>query len=392
MRPDISFIVPVYNRETLLDRCVHSVVDSGWNNFEIILVNNASTDNSGALCEQWAKKDSRIRVITLAVNQGAAGGRNAGLDAVPQGEWIFFLDSDDTVCTANLPIVLKKLEALPRDTDAVAINVMDILPTGIHRTPLFYKDELLETSDFLKRYPRLLCVPLWNYLFRRRLLEKEHFRFSLYRYNDDALFVAQTIPAAEYIAIFTDYFYCYNSCAPDSLNAAGQRGTIEDYLEFIALLCHQIEKFSKRNPDIKTAYEYNLLLLAQNVILLYYDTVPKNRQFMGSYREICRQYGPKMLAEQLFREWYAKCLDIPHYIAPAGRVARKFAEWIIQDGGKVLGALDSNASKPFVKGTSIPLLPLDRIHQVSPVVIVNASVIGAKLEALLNQGLEGTDE
>ena len=91
----ISIIVPVYKAENYLDQCIQSIVDQTYRNLEIILVDDGSPDRSGDLCEGWAKKDSRIRVLHKC-NGGLSSARNAGIDH-STGQWLMFIDSDDFV-------------------------------------------------------------------------------------------------------------------------------------------------------------------------------------------------------------------------------------------------------------------------------------------------------
>ena len=91
----ISIIIPVYNVEKYLDKCINSVVNQSYTNLEIILVNDGSTDNSPAICNKWADKDSRIKVINKA-NGGLSDARNAGLIAA-SGTFVAFIDSDDYI-------------------------------------------------------------------------------------------------------------------------------------------------------------------------------------------------------------------------------------------------------------------------------------------------------
>ena len=93
MNKKISVIIPVYNVEQYLNRCVESVVNQTYKNLEIILVDDGSPDNCPKMCDEWAKKDSRIKVIHKE-NGGLSSARNAGLD-VATGDYISFLDSDD---------------------------------------------------------------------------------------------------------------------------------------------------------------------------------------------------------------------------------------------------------------------------------------------------------
>lgn len=93
--PEISVIVPVYNTEKYLDRCIRSIIDQTFSDFELILVDDGSKDNSGFICDEWEKKDSRIKVIHQK-NAGAGAARNAGLD-IAQGKYIGFVDSDNWI-------------------------------------------------------------------------------------------------------------------------------------------------------------------------------------------------------------------------------------------------------------------------------------------------------
>lgn len=101
--PKISVIVPVYRVEKYLAECVDSILAQTYADFELILVDDGSPDNCGAICDAYADKDSRIRVIHQE-NQGLSGARNSGID-VAQGEYITFIDSDDLVSTNYLEIL-----------------------------------------------------------------------------------------------------------------------------------------------------------------------------------------------------------------------------------------------------------------------------------------------
>ena len=107
--PTIKFsvVVPVYNAEKFLDACIHSVLSQTYQNFELILVNDGSKDNSGAICDVYAQKDERIKVLHKE-NAGALSARVAGI-AQATGEYFIFLDSDDTLEYNALEIIHKKI-------------------------------------------------------------------------------------------------------------------------------------------------------------------------------------------------------------------------------------------------------------------------------------------
>ena len=102
----ISVIIPVYNTEQYLPRCIDSVLASAYQEFEILLVNDGSTDHSPDICRQYAGKDSRIRLINQK-NQGVSAARNRGIDA-STGDWIVFLDSDDRISPDFLHMVAQE--------------------------------------------------------------------------------------------------------------------------------------------------------------------------------------------------------------------------------------------------------------------------------------------
>ena len=95
VNPLVSIIIPVYKVEAYLAKCVQSVVDQIYTNLEIILVDDGSPDKCPFMCDEWVKKDSRIKVVHQE-NRGLSGARNTGIREA-KGEWLYFLDSDDWI-------------------------------------------------------------------------------------------------------------------------------------------------------------------------------------------------------------------------------------------------------------------------------------------------------
>jgi len=116
MNETISVIIPVYKVEQYLDTCVQSVVNQTYTNLEIILVDDGSPDNCGAMCDAWAEKDSRIKVVHQK-NGGLAAARNAGL-RVATCQWITFIDSDDVVSVHLIEGLLRE----PLEKDHIAVS------------------------------------------------------------------------------------------------------------------------------------------------------------------------------------------------------------------------------------------------------------------------------
>lgn len=107
--PELSIIVPVYNVEDYLHRCVDSILSQDYDAYEIILVDDGSTDSSGSLCDEWAKRCERIKVIHKP-NGGLSSARNAGLK-VAQGKYIWFIDSDDYIAEKCLDKIMTQIKS-----------------------------------------------------------------------------------------------------------------------------------------------------------------------------------------------------------------------------------------------------------------------------------------
>lgn len=127
----ISVIVPVYNAEKYLDRCVESIVAQTYKNLEIILVDDGSTDNSPAICDAWAKKDSRIRVIHKK-NGGVSSARNAGLDACT-GDYIGFADADDWMEPDMYEVLIGNAKDIVRTNHRADIFITVNRPSALRR-------------------------------------------------------------------------------------------------------------------------------------------------------------------------------------------------------------------------------------------------------------------
>ena len=213
----ISVIVPVYKVEPYLDRCVQSIVDQTYKNLEIILVDDGSPDNCPAICDAWAKRDSRIRVI-YKFNGGLSDARNAGMSAAT-GEYIAFVDSDDWIA----PEMLERLSvALVRDgSDIAACAVMMVWED---ETP----DRLLtvQTNRVLDRYEAqkalleetLLKQPVWYKLYRRELIRD--IPFEVGKFHEDVFWSYQAVGNADKVSII-DYIGYYYTQRADSIMGAG---------------------------------------------------------------------------------------------------------------------------------------------------------------------------
>ncbi len=186
----ISVIVPVYKVEEFLDRCVKSIVEQTYTDLEIILVNDGSPDKCPDMCEAWAKKDKRIKVVHKK-NGGLSDARNAGLE-VSTGEYIAFVDSDDYVDT-NIYMRLHE-EMMKQDVDIICCKYVDVNEKGerIDRTVKFFDEpnynQVYKGRDFLVALLESKSMPVaWNKLYKRKVIEEKYFKKDIY--SEDYFFL-----------------------------------------------------------------------------------------------------------------------------------------------------------------------------------------------------------
>lgn len=168
----VSVIVPIYNVERFLERCFESILSQTYKNFEIIAINDGSKDNSPAILDQWAKKDSRIKAFHQK-NAGVATTRNNGLK-LAQGEYVLFVDSDDTISPTGIERLASK--AIYNNLDIAygagfRISITGKVPVPTNK-PLHLLDKVLTGPQYLEEAMRNKAFNngVWNKLYNRTFL------------------------------------------------------------------------------------------------------------------------------------------------------------------------------------------------------------------------------
>ena len=211
----ISIIIPVYNVEKYLNCCVDSVLAQTYKDFELILVDDGSSDNSGKICDEYAEKDSRICVIHKQ-NSGPSDSRNEGLD-IAKGEYVYFVDSDDY---AEPDLLEKIIPYMQEGCQLVSFGFIIESDNGntepfVHFTAgLYYRLKTVEErldfiTDIFMKYG--MGFEVWNRVFDRSIIEKHNLRFEDNTiFAEDVYFSLCYLAHIEKIYISKDcpYHYC----------------------------------------------------------------------------------------------------------------------------------------------------------------------------------------
>lgn len=204
----ISIVVPVYNVEKYLKRCLESILSQTMKNLEIILVDDGSTDQSGIICDEYAKKDSRIKVVHKK-NGGLSSARNAGL-AIAQGEYVGFVDSDDDIENIMYERMYETIEI--ENVDFVMSDYIRIPENGeIYLKTLEIKKGRYDRNDIREKiFPQLIMgedleygplLSVCHCMYRTEFLRKYDLRFDEeVRWSEDNIFSA-------FVGYYADSFY-----------------------------------------------------------------------------------------------------------------------------------------------------------------------------------------
>lgn len=252
MAPILTIIIPCYNVEKYLNRCMETIVNQMLKDIEIILIDDGSPDSVPKLCDYWAQKDSRIKVIHKK-NEGLGYARNSGLE-IAKGKYVAFVDSDDFV--DNIMYYTLVEEAEKNQVDAVFcgykkelqngrwIPVLDFQQTKIMLKAEFenYVFSMMASSPHIKK-ERLYTMSVWHAIYKRSIIERNNIRFYSERdiVSEDIPFQVDFMQNAN-IALYIPIPF-YNYCLNDSSLSSSFKE--DKYDKFIILRTLLLDKLKK---------------------------------------------------------------------------------------------------------------------------------------------------
>ena len=228
----VSVIVPVYNTEKYIHRCVDSIRAQTYSDLEIILVDDASPDACPEICDGYADSDSRVRALHKP-NEGLGAARNTGLDAC-RGEYVMFVDSDDYLCT---DAVCSLYERLTADGSDIAVGAhVDVYDDGETngRYCAFMKDTVLSRDEYFREMGSY-SVSAWGKLYRREVLDG--IRYPSLRYAEDMYVFPEVIGRCERISVLSETVYCYFQNM-DSITHKKEASAMPDEIEGLLHVSH----------------------------------------------------------------------------------------------------------------------------------------------------------
>lgn len=302
----VSIIVPCYNGEKTLARCIESVLSQTYPHFELLLIDNSSTDDSARIIYEAARADSRVLAFHCP-NRGVSAARNFGLRKAT-GDFIEFLDADDEMS----PTMLEKLLGALKKADA------DLAVCNYFGNPMFLSDLPDRVFDLTKKEDLLtftrdafgFLVP-WNKLYRRQTLEGIFFDESV-AFTEDELFILAALKNASRVASLSERLYHYHCAAEENTVSCIQQIVSDgDFVQNKTSIWYQGEKLlprrrklvrsALRRPDL--ALDDPDELIYARVLDFFFWEISAYAFFRVPDEALCEEVG-NVLAEPAFRHSY----------------------------------------------------------------------------------------
>ncbi len=269
--PEISVIVPVYNVEKYLNECIESILAQTFVDFELILVDDGSTDRSGAICDRYAERDSRVKVIHKE-NGGVSSARNIGIEE-SKGDFITFIDSDDMIDDDYLMEAIREICKQGCDVYFSGLymetwNRQSIIDTKKYTITNPEKYSIKELLDNLEiKYPLICICGPWCKLFRSDLIKKNNIKFDTSMLlGEDTNFNIDILEKCRNVFFSEKCFYHYRRGNDDSLFSRFHMDVFEIYKK----VSKKILALMYRNKcDQNTIIRYEKMVFSQYLACIH---------------------------------------------------------------------------------------------------------------------------
>lgn len=296
--PLISVVIPVYNTDPYLEKCLESVVNQTYQNLQVIIINDGSTDNSAEICQKFSEKDDRIEFINKQ-NEGVSIARNIGIEK-SKGEWIYFLDSDDFLDLNAFEYLINIAKSSKTDVIQFGARLIQDGKVANKKSPT--KTETYGNLKLFLDKNHIKPYSMWLHFMRLELILTNQIRCNeALKHYEDGLFMYNFFAHSEQITTIENIFYNQvlspNSTSRSPINAK----VVYDSLELVSQMCILARKHNKIN-DLKK--EINVLTKHIFMNIAYLKERSEYQANINQFQETYRQIYYKN--KDIFYEPYLK--------------------------------------------------------------------------------------
>lgn len=311
--PKISIIVPVYNGEKYLNECIESILNQDYHNIELLLVDDGSTDHSGQICDEYAKKDKRIKVIHQS-NAGVSAARNHALEKM-NGKFVSFVDQDDKVMPNYFTYLYK---ILIQNSAEISIT-----PDACRFTDTKYSSndpnkDYVEIWNGEKAAEQMLYYNIiigpWNKLISRQLIDKYHIQFNEDFFGGEGFsFSVDCFQRAKKVAVGHQKLYCYRV---DNSESGTTRFNLRLMKSNIAAQKYIKNNLVQSTSTLLKACKYaNWHTHCDNLnTIVGCKVIQQHKNFYNNIKKVCKKDALCALRAPVSKK--DKCKSILYYISP----------------------------------------------------------------------------
>lgn len=260
--PKISIIIPVFNTENYLHRCVDSILSQTYQDFEILLIDDGSTDRSGEICDQYAKLDNRIRVYHKE-NGGVSSARNWGLKNA-SGYWITFIDADDWIDKETL----KQCLEAPSNVELIRFGMKSVFKNNTYVADARLSESWDYEEFFSKVFSRQTMLGVCGGLYLRSIFVANKIFFnSNYTLGEDWLVLVQYLKCINRIRIINYPFYNYNKQNYASATSTPNLTKFIELNEVASIICYDNDLINRFNHKQVSMLKANICVQCLSYLL-----------------------------------------------------------------------------------------------------------------------------
>jgi len=299
----ISIIIPVYNKEKFIKNTLDSVIKQTIKNYEIIIVNDGSTDNSLSIIEEYFKKNNNTKYsIITQCNKGVSEARNIGIEEA-NGEYIFFLDGDDEIKENSLEILSKNIKCTNSDFSVCGYNVYE--NDKVVNTNKFLATQQYKSYDFLKLFIKSkVNIYMGNALYKKSIIKNNNIKFDTkYNYNEDQIFIYKYLIRCK--NVFFDerklFIYTRGESSVTTRVSNERVSNINIFIDFIEFMNKSDIENKKSIIELINNYKipYGILTAARDLIRWgsseknFIDIINKNKRLIKKLKNYKFNFGKK---------------------------------------------------------------------------------------------------
>lgn len=298
--PEISVIIPVYNSEEFLSECINSILSQSFKNFEIILINDGSSDSSGKICDSYAISDSRVRVYHK-VNGGVSSARNLGLSKA-KGNYICFIDADDWIESDCFSESMKAAKEF--GSDIIQYGYLEHHSNGNHKLIVPPVRWNFNKIDFYHQSGSYQSA-VWGFIIKKTIIENNLAFPDKIKYGEDQEFILKALFYAQNITTLNKQFYFYR----ENINSATQKELKYEMASDLLLVVNNLISFFTENGKTRiTPFFVESLIRLIKAYLIKVAEMPIGVSLLLSankdFRALCKKNSklvPTVFSNPLFQ-------------------------------------------------------------------------------------------